>query len=91
MSSTTTLAGPEFLWRRIQEQRELPAHDACRELREACDLSVNDMAVAVGVTAQAVRQWERGVRTPRGELRKRYIEALRVLKEATAAGYGVAA
>ncbi|OLB80752.1 MAG: hypothetical protein AUI14_05745 [Actinobacteria bacterium 13_2_20CM_2_71_6] len=82
--SSTTVAGPEFLRRRIQEQRELPSPDARRQLREACGLSVNDLAQSVGVTPAAVRQWERGERAPRGELRRRYVEALRVLKEATA-------
>lgn len=90
--SSSTLTGPEFLWRRIQEQRELPPPDVGRQLREACGLSVNDVAVSIGVTPQAVRQWERGVRSPRGELRKRYVEALRVLREAApAVEVGVAA
>lgn len=81
MTSVSLSGGLEFLRRRIQEQQDLPSPDACRQMREACGLSTSDIAVALGVTAQAVRQWERGERAPRGDTRRRYVEAVRVLRE----------
>jgi hypothetical protein len=79
---TATTLGPEYLRRRIQEWRELPPPDECRRLVEACDVPIRDIADSIGVTDAAVRQWLRGERTPRGELRRRYVEAMRVLREA---------
>lgn len=82
--SSATVAGADYLRRRIQEKRELPPPDDRRQLREACDIPVSVLAESIGVTPAAVRQWERGERTPRGEILRRYLEALRVLRESAA-------
>lgn len=74
-------SGMDFLRQRIQEQRELPAPEERKRLREACGVSVTDLAQSICVTGAAVRQWESGVRAPQGVRLRRYIEALRVLKE----------
>jgi transcriptional regulator with XRE-family HTH domain len=69
-----------YLRQRIRENDSLPEGARCRELREACGLTVADMATAMDVTGAAIRQWERGERTPRGALRAQWIEVMRGLE-----------
>ncbi|WP_327069242.1 helix-turn-helix transcriptional regulator [Kitasatospora sp. NBC_01302] len=67
---------------RLRVRLDLPSPGERRRLRKESGLSQQDIAEVVGVNRAAVSQWERGVRTPRGPLLDRYVEALRALKEA---------
>ncbi|MGW2584520.1 helix-turn-helix domain-containing protein [Streptomyces virginiae] len=67
---------------RLHVRRCLPPPPERRELRKATGLTQQELADAVGVTRAAVSHWEKGVRTPRGELLDRYVDALVAMKEA---------
>jgi DNA-binding transcriptional regulator YiaG len=62
---------------RARDRRSLPAPEARRLLRERAGLSQQDIAVAVGVTREAVALWEAGARTPRDQYLGKYLEILR--------------
>lgn len=64
--------------------RDLPSPAERRRLREAAGMSQQKLAEIIGVTRQAVCQYESGKRgKPRNPLvRQRYVEALRALREA---------
>lgn len=47
-------------------------------------VSLEEVAVVVGVTRQAVGNWERGTRTPRGDDLNRYLAVLDQLRGVTA-------
>jgi DNA-binding transcriptional regulator YiaG len=76
-----TIAAPDVaeLRQRIQDVRDLPSPAERRALREALGLSTGDVAATVPCTRQAIRSWEAGTRTPRGAMRRRYVEVLRAL------------
>jgi len=62
---------------------DLPEPAELRSLREAAGLSQQQLADALGVTRAAISHWETGTRSPRrGEMRHRYMSAVRVLREA---------
>lgn len=67
---------------RLQLRRGLPPPQERRELRTATGLTQQELADAVGVTRAAISQWEKGVRTPRGALLDRYVDALNAMREA---------
>ncbi|MGW4822505.1 helix-turn-helix transcriptional regulator [Streptomyces sp. NPDC004227] len=69
---------------RIRIRASLPAPAERRALRVAAGLSQVEMADAVGVTKQAVANWEAGIRTPRGVSLERYVDALEALREVAA-------
>ncbi|MFI0964655.1 helix-turn-helix transcriptional regulator [Streptomyces sp. NPDC021080] len=77
---TATVA--EQIRSRLRIRVDLPSPDERRELREKAGLSQQELADVVGATRQAVGHWEAGNRTPRGKLLDRYVEAIRVLREA---------
>ncbi|MFF5487224.1 helix-turn-helix domain-containing protein [Streptomyces virginiae] len=54
----------------------LPAPKERRRLREAAELTHDEVAAAVGVTASTVRSWESGRTTPRGRKRELYTQFL---------------
>lgn len=66
---------------RLRVRRDLPSPEQRRDLRQGAGLSQSALAEAIGVTPQAVSYWEAGLRTPRGVLLDRYVEALRALQE----------
>ena len=55
--------------------RGLPPPERRRSIRQRAGLSLNDMAGALGVTAQAVHHWERGGR-PHASRLASYVELL---------------
>ncbi|WP_079049421.1 helix-turn-helix transcriptional regulator [Streptomyces torulosus] len=77
---TATVA--EKIRSRLRVHLDLPPPDERRELREKAGLSQQELADVIGATRQAVSHWEAGLRTPRGVLLDRYVEAIRTLREA---------
>ncbi|MFB7468673.1 helix-turn-helix domain-containing protein [Streptomyces sp. NPDC056224] len=59
----------------------LPAPKERRRLREAADLTHEQVAAAVGVTVTTVRSWEAGRTDPRGRKREAYAKFLTGLAE----------
>ncbi|WP_327383682.1 MULTISPECIES: helix-turn-helix domain-containing protein [unclassified Streptomyces] len=54
----------------------LPAPKERRRLREAAELTHDEVAAAVGVTAATIRSWESGRTAPRGRTRELYMQFL---------------
>ena len=69
------------LTRRARTRRELPAPHIRRRLRVAAGASLVDVAAVVGVSHEAVRTWEMGLRRPRGENLDRYADVLRAFRD----------
>lgn len=67
---------------RLRVRHDLPSPDERRALREKAGLSQQELANVIGATRQAVSHYENGLRTPRGTLLDRYVEAIRALREA---------
>ena len=65
--------------------RELSRTGRARELRLAADLSLYEVARAIGVSAATVQRWEVGERRPHGEAALRYAALLEALVERAAA------
>jgi transcriptional regulator with XRE-family HTH domain len=59
----------------------LPPPKVRRALRIARDLTQDDTAELMEVARATVSRWETGQREPRGELRRKYAELLRELRE----------
>ncbi|MEU9305208.1 helix-turn-helix transcriptional regulator, partial [Streptomyces sp. NPDC048269] len=59
----------------------LPSPKERRRLREAADLTYEQVAAAVGVTVTTVRSWEAGRTEPRGRKREAYARFLTDLSE----------
>ncbi|MFD7260957.1 helix-turn-helix domain-containing protein [Streptomyces sp. NPDC059874] len=75
-------------------ERSLPSPKERRRLREAADLTHDEVAAAVGVTPTTVRSWETGRTAPRGrklELYARFLTRLQAPAEPTAARANVPA
>ena len=68
---------------RGRARRRLPSPEARRVLRERAGVTQQDVAAAVGVTREAVSQWEAGRRDPRPPRLARYLEVLDRLAEAS--------
>jgi DNA-binding transcriptional regulator YiaG len=66
---------------RLLLHRDLPAPEERRAIRQAAGLSQGELAQAIGVTRQAISNWESGVRTPQGTFLERYVTAIRTLRE----------
>lgn len=66
---------------RLLLHRDLPAPAERRAIRRAAGLSQGELAQAIGVTRQAISNWESGIRTPKGEFLVRYVSAIRTLRE----------
>ena len=59
----------------------LPSPAERRRLREAWGGSEVALGAVIGASGTAVHRWEKGTRSPRGELRRRYAEALTLISE----------
>ncbi|MFJ8013035.1 helix-turn-helix domain-containing protein [Streptomyces sp. NPDC096339] len=69
-------------------ERSLPSPKERRRLREAAELTHDEVAAAVGVTPTTVRSWETGRTAPRGrklEVYSRFLTRLQSLAKATSA------
>jgi transcriptional regulator with XRE-family HTH domain len=66
--------GVDELLKRVRARRVLPVPRERRRIREAADLSLRDVAAALGVSHTAVASWEAGA-TPR-EHRAAYADLL---------------
>jgi transcriptional regulator with XRE-family HTH domain len=73
----------ESLRERIAIRRELPPPEERRALRERAGLTLMEVGAACGVSFQTISHWELGIRSPRGRNLTRYVEALRVMREAS--------
>ena len=62
--------------------RGLPEPAECLRIRTDAGIAAADIAAALGVTRQAVDQWERGLRRPRGKLAVDYMDLLKAVKAA---------
>ena len=67
---------------RLRVHLDLPSPEERRKLREAADMTQEELADAIGVTRQTVSNWEMGVRTPRGVVLDRAVDAYRALRDA---------
>lgn len=70
---------------KLQRLRVSTKSGEARRIREAAQLSQNDLAVSIDVDPTAVSRWERGVSTPRGAAALRYAALLDRLNKAAAA------
>lgn len=68
------------LARKVAERRELPGVEERRRLRIEAGATLDEVALAVGVSRTAVIGWESGEYSPRGEHLRRYLDVLRVLR-----------
>lgn len=66
----------------IRVRRSLPPPEQRVALRKAAGLTLQEVADAVGVTAAAVWNWERGERKPNAKHLAAYLDALDALGEA---------
>lgn len=62
------------------------AHGNARRLRLQADVSVREMAEAVGVTPGQLSRWERGLSRPRGKTALRWYAAVEDLRQGPADG-----
>ena len=79
-----TLDFTELARVRVRSRRELPSPTDRRAIRKAAGLTLQEVGAAVGVSGQAIGMWEAGSRTPRGPHLERYVDVLRILREAAA-------
>lgn len=66
----------------VKAARRLPPPAIAKAIRDAADVSQQQLADELHVNRVTIARWESGVRTPRGELRLRYVELLEQLREA---------
>jgi DNA-binding transcriptional regulator YiaG len=74
--------GIDELLEQVRSRRELPRPDERRRIRTAAELSLRDVAAALGVSHTAVAKWEKGSK-PR-ERRLAYARLLDELKRIAA-------
>jgi DNA-binding transcriptional regulator YiaG len=70
--------GADELLERVRSKRKLPVASERRRIRRSAEVSLRDMATALGVSHTAVASWEAGA-TPR-EQRDAYAQLLADLK-----------
>lgn len=66
----------------VKQARRLPPPAVARAIRDAAGVSQRQVADELGINRVSVARWELGARTPRGELRLRYVDLLDELREA---------
>jgi transcriptional regulator with XRE-family HTH domain len=70
---------------KVQALAALPTPPARKALRQAAGVTMADVAAVVGVSRQAVSQWERGEARPAGEHLHAYLELLAMFKRSVGA------
>lgn len=68
----------------VRAARRLPPPAIARAIRDEAGVSQQQLADELKVNRVTVARWELGERSPRGELRLRYIAVLEELAEAVA-------
>lgn len=81
MTNPSHVSPVDMLRSQARATLDLPPPATCKAIREAAGVPRAQMALAIGVSESAVAFYERGLRTPRGEHRVRYVEALTALRE----------
>ena len=71
----------EMLRSQARATLDLPPPAKCRAIREAAGVPRAQLAIAIGVSEASIAFYERGLRSPRGDHRVRYVEALKALRE----------
>jgi DNA-binding XRE family transcriptional regulator len=71
----------EILRSQARATLDLPPPAKCRAIREAAGVPRAQLALVIGVSEASIAFYESGDRTPRGDHRIRYVEALKVLRE----------
>jgi transcriptional regulator with XRE-family HTH domain len=69
----------EPIKRKRAARQALPLPALRRAIREQAGLAQEDLARALGIHRETISRWEKGTRTPRGDLLARYAELLREL------------
>jgi DNA-binding transcriptional regulator YiaG len=67
----------------VRAARRLPPPVVAKAIRAAAGVSQQRLADELGVCRVTVARWEIRARTPRGEIRLRYVDLLDQLREAT--------
>ena len=65
----------------VRTARDLAANGQARALRESANLSLREIASAIGVDHRTVSRWERGESRPTDRLARRYAAVLQVLAD----------
>jgi len=65
----------------VRELRRLPAPAVRSAIRHAAGITQQQLADELGVDRVTVARWELGQRTPRGDLRRRYVDLLEALQD----------
>lgn len=74
---------------RVRQRRSLPPPPVRRAIRLAAGASLPELGRVLGVTGEAVRLWESGLRNPRGANLAAYIRVLSLLQsELSNGGHG---
>lgn len=75
------MQGPDRIEQLLGERRQayLPPPTIRREIRARAGVTQGQLAQALGVSPPALSRWEAGTRTPRGEHRIEYAQALQAL------------
>jgi DNA-binding transcriptional regulator YiaG len=66
-----------------QARAALPRPARCKAIRQGAQLSLGDMAEALGTNAITVSRWERGVRKPSKPFIVKYVRLLGELAQVT--------
>jgi ribosome-binding protein aMBF1 (putative translation factor) len=83
MSTAVPASPPTSIFDLLERARDiyaLPSPAVRRALRQQARLSLKDVGDALGVSPEAIRNWESGRRTPRPEHLHGYVSFLRALQ-----------
>jgi DNA-binding transcriptional regulator YiaG len=81
VTKTNDVSPVDMLRSQARAAIDLPPPAKCQAIREAAGVSRAQLAMALSVSEASVAYYERGLRTPRGENRIRYVAALTALRE----------
>ena len=84
--SNSDAAGLHALRRLVEARGYLPAPEVCRQVRIDSGVSQLELGAAIGASGATISLWESGKRIPAGRYRERYVEAIRLLQDASREG-----